>query len=133
MVAIDGSQDSFKAIEYALGVAKSFGAPLYAVTVTYRSKEKSDRMNDAQIWFQKFDQDAKEKNVQLKTELINKHVPWPSVPVPIEYVLCMYAEKEKMDLIILGTGGESGFKKLLLGSVASGVVKYAHCPVMVVK
>jgi nucleotide-binding universal stress UspA family protein len=38
-----------------------------------------------------------------------------------------------MDLIILGTRGQSGFKKLLLGSVASGVVKYAHCPVMVVK
>jgi hypothetical protein len=31
MVAIDGSQDSFKAAEYALGVAKSFGAQLYAM------------------------------------------------------------------------------------------------------
>jgi nucleotide-binding universal stress UspA family protein len=133
MVAIDGSQDSFKAAEYALGVAKSFGAQLYAVTVTYESKEKSDSMNEANIWFQKFDQDAKEKNVQLKTELINKLVSWPLVPVPIEYVLCMYAEKEKVDLIVLGTRGQSGFKKLLLGSVASGVVKYAHCPVMVVK
>ena len=29
--------------------------------------------------------------------------------------------------------GQSGFKKLLLGSVASGVVTYAHCPVIVVK
>jgi nucleotide-binding universal stress UspA family protein len=36
-------------------------------------------------------------------------------------------------LIILGTRGRSGFKKLLLGSVASGVVNYATCPVMVVK
>jgi nucleotide-binding universal stress UspA family protein len=133
MVAIDGSQDSLKAAEYALGVAKSFGAQLYAVTVTYESKEKSDSMNDANTWFQKFDQDAKEKNVRLKTELINKHVSWPLVPVPIEYVLCMYAEKEKVDLIVLGTRGQSGFKKLLLGSVASGVVKYAHCPVMVIK
>jgi nucleotide-binding universal stress UspA family protein len=133
MVAIDGSQDSFKAAEYALGIAKSFGAQLCAVTVIYESKDKSYNMNDTRTWFQKFDQDAKEKNVQLKTELINKHVPWPLVPVPTEYVLCMYAEKEKMDLIILGTRGQSGFKKLLLGSVASGVVKYAHCPVMVVK
>ena len=107
MVAIDGSQDSFKAAEYALGVAKSFGAQLRAVTVTYESKETSDRMNDAKTWFQKFDRDAKEKNVQLKTELINKHVPWPLAPVPIEYVLCMYAEKEKMDLVILGTRGTS--------------------------
>jgi len=27
----------------------------------------------------------------------------------------------------------SGFKKMLLGSVASGVVTFAHCPVIVVK
>jgi nucleotide-binding universal stress UspA family protein len=39
-------------------------------------------------------------------------------------------EKENIDLIIVGTRGRSGFKKLLLGSVASEVVKYAHCPVM---
>jgi nucleotide-binding universal stress UspA family protein len=44
-----------------------------------------------------------------------------------------YAEEENIDLIVLGTKGRSGFKKLLLGSVASGVVTYAHCPVLVVK
>ena len=33
----------------------------------------------------------------------------------------------------VGTRGRSGFKKLLLGSIASSVVTYAHCPVMVVK
>jgi nucleotide-binding universal stress UspA family protein len=44
-----------------------------------------------------------------------------------------FAEKENIDLIVIGTRGRSGFKKLLLGSVASGVVNYAHCPVMVVK
>ncbi len=42
--------------------------------------------------------------------------------------LCMY-----IDLIVIGTRGRSGFKKLLLGSIASSVVTYAHCPVMVVK
>jgi nucleotide-binding universal stress UspA family protein len=44
-----------------------------------------------------------------------------------------YAEREKIDLIVIGTRGRSGFKKLLLGSVPSGVVTYATCPVMVVK
>ena len=42
-------------------------------------------------------------------------------------------EKENIDLIVVGTRGRSGFKKLLLESVASGVVTYAHCPVLVVK
>jgi nucleotide-binding universal stress UspA family protein len=44
-----------------------------------------------------------------------------------------FAEKENVDLIVVGTRGRSGFKKLLLGSVASGVVSYAHCPVLIVK
>jgi nucleotide-binding universal stress UspA family protein len=44
-----------------------------------------------------------------------------------------YAEEHKIDLIVIGTKGLSGIKKMLLGSTASGVVTYAHCPVMVVK
>jgi nucleotide-binding universal stress UspA family protein len=44
-----------------------------------------------------------------------------------------YAENKNINLIVVGTRGISGFKKLLLGSVASGIVTYAHCPVLVVK
>ena len=44
-----------------------------------------------------------------------------------------YAERENIDLIIMGTRGRTGFKKLLLGSVASGVVNFAHCPVLVIR
>ena len=47
--------------------------------------------------------------------------------------IIQYAEKENIDLIVIGTRGRSGFKKLLLGSTASGVVTYAHCPVLVTK
>ncbi|MDP9287129.1 MAG: universal stress protein [Thermoproteota archaeon] len=47
-------------------------------------------------------------------------------------VVVDYAEHEGVDLIVMGSRGLSGFKKLLLGSTASGVVTYAHCPVLVV-
>jgi len=141
MVAIDGSEHSLKAAEYALEIAKSFGAQLYAVTVTYvpesyhlkqedvlsQSKEIHDNsMEDAKTWLEKFNQKSKEDNIQLKTELISSHR-------PIDYVILEYAEKNNIDLIVVGTRGRSGFKKLLLGSIASSVVTYAHCPVMVVK
>ncbi|HEX6028646.1 MAG TPA: universal stress protein [Nitrososphaeraceae archaeon] len=36
-------------------------------------------------------------------------------------------------MIVISTRGRTGFKQMLLGSVASDVVTYAHCPVMVVK
>ena len=140
MVAIDGSEHSLKAAEYALDVAKSFSAQLYAVTVTSvpesyhlkqedvlnKSGEMDYRMKDAKMWLQKFNEAAKLDNIELKTELINSHR-------PIDYVILEYAEQKNVDLIVLGTRGRSGFRKLLLGSTASSVVTYAHCPVMVVK
>jgi len=44
-----------------------------------------------------------------------------------------YAENNNIDLLVIGTRGRSGVRRLLLGSVASGVVTYAHCPVLVIK
>jgi len=44
-----------------------------------------------------------------------------------------YAASEKIDLIVMGTRGMGGFKKMLLGSVSSGVVTHAQCAVLVVR
>ena len=43
------------------------------------------------------------------------------------------AETDKIDLIILGRRGTSMFQKMILGSISERVLRYAHCPVMVVK
>lgn len=51
----------------------------------------------------------------------------------VVYEIVSFAQKENVDLIVVGTRGMGGFKKLLLGSVSSGVVSHAHCNVMVVK
>ncbi len=44
-----------------------------------------------------------------------------------------YAEQRNVDLIVIRTRGMSGIKRMLLGSTASGVVTYSHCPVLVLK
>ena len=136
MVAVDGSEHSLKAAEYALEVAKSFNAQLVVATVTsipqsYQIKqeevlEESKEMADSRAWLEKYSQEAKVNNIELKKEIINSHR-------PVDYVILEYAEEKNIDLIVVGTRGRSGFKKLLLGSIASSVVTYAHCPVMVVK
>ncbi|MFL6316911.1 MAG: universal stress protein, partial [Nitrososphaeraceae archaeon] len=64
--------------------------------------------------------------VLLKTEIIDTQM-------SVEGTIAEYAESEGIDLIVIGTTGRSGFKKLLLGSVASGVVNYATCSVLVAK
>jgi nucleotide-binding universal stress UspA family protein len=51
----------------------------------------------------------------------------------VESAIINYAESEGVDLIVMGTRGRSSFKRILLGSVAAGVLSYAHCPVMTVR
>jgi|KBSMisStandDraft_5_1062788.scaffolds.fasta_scaffold311573_1 nucleotide-binding universal stress UspA family protein len=142
LVAIDGSEHSFKAAKYALDLAQSssLGASIYAITVTSipesdhlkeedvleKSRKTNKGMEDAKSWLDNFNQQAKENNVQLHIELINS-------PRPVDYVILEYAEEKQIDLIVMGTRGRTGFKKLLLGSTASSVVTYSHCTVMVVK
>ncbi len=47
--------------------------------------------------------------------------------------LITYAESHGVDLIVMGSRGFGGFKKLVLGSVASGVSQHSKCPVLIVK
>ncbi len=44
-----------------------------------------------------------------------------------------YAQKKGMDLIIIGTHGYTGLKKLMLGSVAFGVLHQSHVPVLLIR
>ena len=44
-----------------------------------------------------------------------------------------YAESKNVDLLVIGSKGRTGLKKMLVGSTATDVVKYAHCPVVVVR
>ena len=69
---------------------------------------------------------AVEKNVGVKTDIII------SVTSVVKEI-ADYAKKNNIDVIVVGSRGMSEFKKMLLGSVASGVVTFAHCPVIVVK
>jgi len=44
-----------------------------------------------------------------------------------------YALRHHADLIVLPSHGRTGLKRLLLGSVAERVCRYAHCPVLVLR
>lgn len=49
------------------------------------------------------------------------------------HVIVDVARERKCDLIILGTHGRSGLRRLLMGSVAEQVLRAAHCPVLTIK
>ncbi len=144
-MCVDGSESSAKAADYAIEIAKNHGAQMIALNVVvsqlgyaYSSGAfglvTPSTINDllakakqeARKWFDEIERKAAEQGVKVKTEIVAS--PTSVVPAIVDY-----AEKNKVDLIVTGTKGRSGFTKLLLGSVASGVVTYATCPVMVVK
>ena len=51
---------------------------------------------------------------------------------PAARQICHYAQQHDIDLIVLSTHGSTGFIHAVLGSTAEHVVRYAHCPVLVV-
>jgi nucleotide-binding universal stress UspA family protein len=83
-------------------------------------------MEVRQRYVDKVKQQATEKKVSVKTDVI---VGITSVVKEI----VEYAENNKVDMIVIGSRGMTGFKKMLLGSIASDVVTYSHCPVLVMK
>lgn len=146
MVAIDGSETSMRAAEYAVAMTKNIKnkqTQLIGITIldlgrlsysffvaapSYGSKELEEKRQEAKMWLNRVDQLSKENNVpQFKSEIIE------DVVSRIGGAIVKYAENEKVDLIVVGTRGRSSLKRMLIGSVASDILHYAHCPVMIVK
>jgi nucleotide-binding universal stress UspA family protein len=74
--------------------------------------------------FRQLIQRAKNLGVELETDIAVGH--------PVEQIVHR-AETDHVDLIILGRRGKSRFEMMLVGSTAEKVLRYAHCPVMVVR
>ena len=131
LVAVDGSETSSNAAKMAIDLSKKFGANLIALHIVPPNvrfnKEMFDIANqNGQKIVNEVREKAVAKGVDVQTEVI-------SDVISITKVIVDYAEENDVNLIVLGTRGISGIKRLLLGSTASGVVTYSHCPVMVVR
>ena len=44
-----------------------------------------------------------------------------------------YAEKQQIDLIVMPSRGRSGISRFFMGSIAERVIRFAHCPVLVLR
>jgi len=133
LVGYDGSAQADKAIESALALAQSLDAKvlLFAVarppepaTMVEVDAMLDDAREHFEEQFKRILQRAKELGVELETDIAVGH--------PVEQIVHR-AESERVDLIVLGRRGKSRFEKMLVGSTAEKVLRYAHCPVMVVK
>jgi nucleotide-binding universal stress UspA family protein len=141
MVAFDGSKDSVKAVDFGCSLAEKYGSSLVMVHVCSTafppyggvapmpvpefegaealSKERARGVLTDGIRL------AEAHGTKAKGELLEAS---STVQAIVEF-----AESEKVDLIVVGTRGMTGFKRLILGSVSSGLVSHSVCPVLVVR
>lgn len=147
MVAIDGSEPSLDAAGYAISLADVYHSDLTALYVVssrtsddYDSDMQDEMMpesvkrvmdearKESDPWFTRIRDEIKsqESSIKFHSKIIIS-------AMKASGTIVNYAENTNVELIVVGTRGRTGFKRLLLGSVASDVVTYAHCPVLVVK
>lgn len=145
LVAVDFSENSMRAAEFAISIAERNhaelvvlhvlhfpNAQLYLTTAKQFKEFSTKAQQDLKEWFGKINKEAAESHVKVKTDFkVNTDV--VKVTANIATAITDYAKKNDVDLIIVGTKGRSRVKKLLLGSVASGVVTYATCHVLVIR
>jgi nucleotide-binding universal stress UspA family protein len=133
LVGFDGSSQSEKATEVALSLAQSLDCRVLLFAVARPAEpatmvELDAMLDDAREHFEekfkKIIQRAKDLDVELKTDIAVGH--------PVEQIVHR-AEADRVDLIILGRRGVSRFERFIIGSTSEKVLRYAHCPVMVVR
>lgn len=135
LVATDGSESVKKAVQMGVEIAKLSGANVYAVYViapgAYSARdfgwEKALRnflhsQGEKAVTF--VGDLGKSQGVKVEPVLLEGN--------PADRIL-EFAEKEGIELIVMGTLGRTGLDKFLLGSVAEKVVRHSKIPVMVVR
>lgn len=134
----DGSEYSEKAYEQALEIAEKFESELTVMTVIQskisdssgvsltRMQEIQDEEEGAATAMLKTLEDrAKAKNVSFSIKIVHN-------PSSSEAIVG-YADGHDVDLIVMGSHGRTGLRKIMLGSVANGVVGHTKCSVLITK
>jgi nucleotide-binding universal stress UspA family protein len=143
LVPTDGSKAALKAVAYAAGLAKRVGASMTIVSVIDKSSilpqavpaiSISKRLMEPIEDYLKVAADAytdDAEKVCMKQGIQSKKVVRAGRPVD---EIIKEAVKSKVDLIVIGSRGQSALKAAVLGSVTFGVInKETKIPVLVVR
>ena len=139
LVALDGSEFSLKALEFAIDLAKKYRSQLILVHVVIRqiyainppeagilagTAIVRELEAEGKAILAKGEETVKAQEIPVETRLRQG--------VPAEELLHAAAD-EKVDLLVLGSRGLSQAKAFLLGSVSDKVSHHAKCPALIVR
>lgn len=134
---VDFSQFTQEVINYALDLAKKYGAELHLMHVvpnmTYFTPYESFLTPENLVAIEKNIQDEVERDFAKLHK--GNGVPTKTVirtGVPFVEIID-YAKSESIDLIVMGTHGRSAIENILIGNVAEKVVRKSPCPVMTIR
>ena len=131
LVGVDGSEASVEALREAQRLAVPFGAQLEALACW-----DYPQMRDGYLMMgiERFEENAGQILNQSVAEAFG-----PERPGNVRTMLVQGSARTSLieaskeaDLLVVGRRGHGGFGGLLIGSVSSACVAYAHCPVLVV-
>jgi nucleotide-binding universal stress UspA family protein len=138
MVCIDGSEASIKAAIKVLEMAKKYKAEVIAIYISFipyylrRLPQYGweglhaydvDQMKE---WLKDIATQANEHNIQFRT-LVKE------TTASVVKEIIKSADEEEVNLIVLGSTGKSRLDRMLVGSVAQGVMTNAKCSVLLVR
>ena len=136
LVPVDGSDNSYRALDAALLLSEKLGSSITVVNVMEQvpitNIESEKLLSELLEAYKKENQEilskcsniATEKGLSIKTLLLQGN--------PASVILD-YSKKEKFDLVIMGSRGMGKFKQLILGSVSSKIVHHSPCAILLIR
>lgn len=138
LIPYDGSDFSKRAFKTALDLAVKYDAELTIITCIdihysgtwYQDNRISDQnfnrlYKTAKAEIEKLNSEARKYRITLDSKILES-------PQIVKTIID-YVKSHSIDLIVMGSHGRKGLDKLILGSVANGVLQRANCPVLVIR
>ncbi|MBB5462379.1 universal stress protein [Paraburkholderia sp. Cpub6] len=141
LVAVDGSETSSHALDAALQLAHEAGAqlqPLYVVNVPLMTYDVPSSYDPSYVRDALLEEGAhvtddaaarmRRAGVAGSPRIVEAD------PVADDVAQCIQraAAEFKADVVVIGTHGRRGFRRMVLGSVAEPFLRIAQCPVLLI-
>ncbi len=139
LLATDGSEEAELAALRAVDLAERTDSELHVVHVgvvpSFLRSDPGTRGYDGKL-YEQIEEESRERlrkqSLRVKAAggtVAGTHLRMGAVPLEIVAL----AEELGADLIVMGSRGLGGLRRVLMGSVSDSVVRHAHCPVLVVR
>ena len=136
LVPVDGSENSQRALAFAIKFAEKYSAsitvahvvyltvelvtntPDLAATITRRFEEKGEKLLEGSL------RQVQQAGIEGRTMLLRGHI-GPEI--------VSYTKIEGFDMVVMGSRGLDALSRNLRGSISDYVVDHANCPVFIIK